>query len=134
MKKTIIGLSGLIIMTFFVIFAVNAQNNDQKSKKQGTKVSQNISQCLSMASGSCCSGTKMANCSGGNCSAMNCNASKCKAGKCDPATCKGGNGDPATCNGGKCEQATCKTNCGGASTALRGGPMNCNRDIAIAAK
>jgi hypothetical protein len=124
MKKTIIGLSGLIIMTFFVIFAVNAQNNDQKSKKQGTEVSQNISQCPSMASGSCCSGTKMANCSGGSCSAMNCNASKCKAGKCDPAT----------CNGGKCDQATCKTNCGGASTALRGGPMNCNRDIAIAAK
>ena len=111
-------------MTFFVIFAVNAQNNDQKSKKQGTEVSQNISQCPSMASGSCCSGTKMANCSGGSCSAMNCNASKCKAGKCDPAT----------CNGGKCDQATCKTNCGGASTALRGGPMNCNRDIAIAAK
>jgi len=134
MKKIIIGLSGLIVLTFFVIFAVNAQNSDQKSDKPGSEISQNISQYPSMATGTCCSGTKMANCSGSRCSAVNCDASKCKAGKCDPATCRGGNCDTSNCKGGNCNQATCKTNCNGASTAMRGGPMNCNRDIAIAAK
>lgn len=127
MKKTIIGLSGLIVLTFFVIFAVNAQNNHKEVGKSGTEVSQSISKCIATASCSGLSGSKMANCCGGNSSAMNCDAAKCKAGKCDPATCKRGNCDPATCNGGKCDQATCKTNCSGASTGMLSGPMNCNR-------
>lgn len=134
MKKALIAVSGLLVLTFVLILTISAQNNDQKSKKPRAEISQNIAQCPSVAKCQGLTASKMANCCGGNCAAMNCNAAKCKAGKCDPATCKGGKCDPATCNGGKCDQATCKTNCSGASTSMRGGPMNCNKDIAVAAK
>lgn len=109
MKKVIIGLSSLIVLTFVIIFAINAQDNNQQGKSE---VSQGITCCTSMDK--CCgpSDSKIS-----NCSTMKCDPANCKAGKCDPATCKGNNCDPATC----------KTNCGGAATALKCGPMNCNR-------
>ena len=134
MKKTIIGLSGLIVLTFFVIFAVNAQNNDKEGRKSGTEVSQNIAQTVSP--GSCCniSGSKTSACKSANCSAKKCDASKCKDGKCDPGTCKVGICDPANCSGGKCEQSTCKSSCGITASGMMAGPMNCNRDAVIAAK
>lgn len=129
MKKTIIGLSGLIVLTFFVIFAVNAQNNDREGRKSGTEVSQNIAQTVSI--GSCCNlaGSKTNGCKSGKCSAIKCDASNCKDGKCDKRTCKGGKCDPANCSSGKCEQSACKSN-----TGMLSGPMNCNRDAVVAAK
>lgn len=134
MKKTIIGLSGLIVLTFFVIFAVNAQNNDKEVRKSGMEVSQNITQTVS--TGSCCniSGSKTIACKSGNCSTMKCDASKCKDGKCDQGSCKGGTCDPANCSGGKCEQSSCKSNCSKSASGILSGPMNCNRDAVIAAK
>lgn len=134
MKKTIIGLSGLIVLTFFVIFAVNAQNNDKEVRKSGTEVSQNIAQTVSP--GSCCniSGSKTSACKSANCSAKKCDAAKCKDGKCDPGTCKVGTCDPANCSGGKCEQSSCKSSCGISASGMMSGPMNCNRDAVIAAK
>lgn len=134
MKKTIIGLSGLIVLTFFVIFALNAQNNDKEVKKSGTEISKNITQTVSP--GSCCniSGTKTSTCKSANCSTMKCDASKCKDSKCDPGTCKGSTCDPANCNGGKCEQASCKSSCTIGASGMMAGPMNCNRDVSVAAK
>lgn len=66
MKKTIIGLSGLIVLTFFIIFAVNAESNDQEGRKANTEVSQNISPSSSIAMSPGYSGSKMANCCNGN--------------------------------------------------------------------
>ena len=134
MKKTIIGLSGLIVLTFFVIFALNAQNNNKEVSKSGTEVSQNISQTVSP--GSCCniSGSKTSACKSANCSAMKCDASKCNDGKCDPETCKVGTCDPVNCSGGKCEQSSCKSICGKSNSGMLSGAMNCNRDAVIAAK
>lgn len=134
MKKTIIGLSGLIVLTFFVIFTLNAQNNYKEVRKSGTEVSQNIAQKLSP--GSCCniSGSKTSTCKSANCSAMKCDASKCKDGKCDPGTCKVGSCDPANCNGGKCLQSSSKSSCGKSASGMLSGPMNCNRDAALAAR
>lgn len=134
MKKTIIGLSGLIVMTFFVIFAVNAQNIDKEVRKSAPEVSQNIAQTVSPVS--CCniSGSKSSGCNSVKCSEMKCDASKCKEGKCDQATCKCGTCDPANCSGGKCEQSSCKSSCSKSNSGMLSGPMNCNRDAVIAAK
>lgn len=127
MKKVIIGLSGLIVLTFLIIITVNAQSNDQKSRKANTEVSRNISPCPSSATCQGLSGSKIAGCNSSKCSAMDCNLVKCKEVRCDPATCKGGNCDPSNCKGGNCNQVTCKTNFSGASTGMLSGPMNCNR-------
>jgi len=113
MKKLIIGLFGLVILTFIIIFTVNAQNSDQQSKKLTSEDLQQISQTVS--SGSCCSVS--GSCNSDSCSTMKCDASKCKQGKCDPATCQGG----------KCDSLDCKANCKNASSVSKCGPMNCNR-------
>ena len=134
MKKTIIGLSGLIVMAFFVIFAVNAQNIDKEVRKSGPEVSKNIAQTVSPVS--CCniSGSKSSGCNSVKCSEMKCDASKCKEGKCDQASCICGTCDPANCSGGKCEQSSCKSTCSKSTSGMLSGPMNCNRDGVIAAK
>ena len=134
MKKTIIGLCGLIALTFFVIFALNAQNNNKEVRKSGTEVSQNIAKTVTP--GSCCniSGSKSNACKSAKCSAMKCDASKCNDGKCDQGTCKGGTCDTANCSGGKCEKSSCKSNCSKSASGMLSGPMNCNRDTVIAAK
>ena len=134
MKKTIIGLSGLIVLTFFVIFALNAQNNNKEVRKSGTEVSQNIAQTVSP--GSCCniSGSKTSACKSAKCSAMKCDASKCKAGRCDQGTCNCGTCDPANCSGKKCEKSAYKSNCSKSASGMLSGPMNCNRDAVIAEK
>ena len=106
MKKAIIGLSGLIVLTFFIIIAVNAQNNDQQNMKLNSGTTQDISQTLSP--GLCCSlsGSKTTACNSTNCSVVKCDASKCKEGKCDPATCKTkcaeAKGDMKNCDMSKC--------------------------------
>jgi hypothetical protein len=45
MKKILIGLSGLVILVFIVIIAVNAQSNTREKKKDTTEVSKNASKC-----------------------------------------------------------------------------------------
>ena len=117
MKKVIIGLSGLIVLTFFIIFAVDAQNNNKEVSKANTEISKDFSQCSSVATCPGFSSSKSAACNSSKCSAMNCGAAKCNGCKCDPATCKVG----------KCDPLTCKTNCKFASSEVKCGPMNCNR-------
>ena len=127
MKKVIIGLSGLFLLTFFIIFTVIAKNNDKETKKAKIEVSKDFSQCPSIALGSCCSGSKVANCCTTKSTQENCDASKCKEGKCDLTTCKGSKCDQATCQGGKCDPSTCKTNYGATSLSMVSVPMNCNK-------
>lgn len=127
MKKVIIGFSGLLVLTFFIMLTVIAQNNDKETKKAKTEVSKDFSQCPSIAMGSGCSGSQMANCSATKSATLNCDASKCNEGKCDPATCQGGKCDPTTCQSGKCDPSTCKTNCEKVSLSMVSTPMNCNR-------
>lgn len=127
MKKVIIGLSGLLVLTFFIMFTVNAQNNDKEIKKANTEISKDFSQNPSIALTPGCSGSKAANCCANKSTPANCDASKCKGGKCDPSTCKGSKCDQATCQGGKCDPSTCKTNCGATSLNMVSVPMNCNK-------
>ena len=127
MKKTIIGLSCLFVLTFFIMFTVIAQNNDKETQKAKIEVSNDFSRCPSLANGSCCSVSKVTNCCATKSSPLNCDASKCKEGKCDPSTCKGSKCDQATCQGGKCDASTCKTNCGATSLSMVSVPMNCNK-------
>ncbi len=133
-KKVIIGLTGLIVLAFFVIIAVNAQKNDKGVTKSGTEVSQNILPCASNTKGSCCTGSKIANCCSAKSSGMNCDVANCKASKCDPTKCKVENCNPATCNEGQCDQTRYMKSCSGSSKQITCGPMNCNRDVIVAAR
>lgn len=117
MKKVFIGLSGLIVLTFVIIFAVNAQNSNKQVSNANTEISNDFSQCPSAATCPGFSSSKSAACNSSKCSAMNCKAEKCNGGKCDPTT----------CSVGKCDLSTCKTNCKSASSEVKCGPMNCNR-------
>ena len=121
MKKVIIGISTLIVLTFIIIFAVNvnAQNGNQQDK---SKISQVVTCCASITQ--CCN-PEDSNMTEN--STMKCDPAKCKGGKCNPATCKEEKCDPATCKGNNCDPATCKINCGGATLTMKFGPMNCNR-------
>jgi hypothetical protein len=107
MKKVIIGLSGLIVLTFIIIFTVNSQNSDQKSRNADSIESQDISTYPPM--GKCCNNSDLI--------IASCNTTNCSIMKCDPSTCKGD----------KCDPATCKPNCGGVSIEMKCVPMNCNR-------
>ena len=137
MKKAIIGLSCLFVLTFFIMFTVIAKNNDKETKKAKIEVSNEFSQSPSIAIGSCCSGSKVANCCATKSTPVNCDASKYKEGKCDPSTCKGSKCDqaacqgekcdPSTCKGSKCDPSTCKTNSGATSLSMVSVPMNCNK-------
>jgi hypothetical protein len=98
MKKIIIGLSVVLISAFVVILAVNAQNNQQETKKSCTEMSKDGSKCP--AASSCC---KMKY--GTTSEARPCDQSKCKEKSCDPAKCKEA----------KCEHEGCKAACETAS-------------------
>jgi len=77
MKKIIIGFSGLIVLTFLIIFAVSAQNNDKEVRKAKTEVSKESSQCPSSAT---CIGhlsSKTAACDPAKCAEMKCDPAKC---------------------------------------------------------
>jgi hypothetical protein len=98
MKKVIIGLSVVLISAFVVILAVNAQNNQQETKKSCTEMSKDGSKCP--ATSSCC---KMKY--GATSEARACDQSKCKEKSCDPAKCKEAKG----------EHEGCKASCSSAS-------------------
>ncbi len=77
MKKAIIGLSALVILSFVVLMFVNAQTDAPKGKKEQTE-----------ATAKCCPAStdcpKAAQASAG-CAVSN--PEKCKELGCDPATC-----------------------------------------------
>lgn len=87
MKKAIIGLSGLVILSFVVILFINAQNNSQEVKKTKTEIS---ACCAKSASAKECTKTaetKAVVCDPAKCKEAGCDMSKCKEAKCDPKTC-----------------------------------------------
>jgi hypothetical protein len=94
MKKIIIGLSGIVLVAFFVILVANAQNSTQEVKKASTEMSKSCSKCPSASA----------------CAKMKETASS-EAKTCDPAKCKEMGCDPAKCKEGKCDPATCKAKC-----------------------
>jgi hypothetical protein len=92
MKKAIIGISALLIIAFVVILAVNAQNNQQETKKSCTEMSKDGSKCPAAAS-SCCKTKCGATAEAKTCDKTNCKEkegceAKCKEGKCDHESCK----------------------------------------------
>jgi hypothetical protein len=120
MKKVIIGLSALMVLSFIVIFAVSAQNNDQEGKKTKAEVSKDCSKCPSASSCAAASGEAAVIASSADHGSMKCDPAKCKEGKCDPAQCKAG----------KCDPAVCKTNCANATTGAKCDPAMCSQHTA----
>lgn len=116
MKKTIIALSTLTLLAFFLIFTVNAQTNDQKDKKAKAEVSKDCSKCPSASACPMASDQTPVAASSANHAGMKCDPAQCKEGKCDPAQCKAG----------KCDPATCKSNCTNASTGMKCDPASCS--------
>lgn len=123
MKKTIIALSTLTLLAFFLIFTVNAQTNDQKDKKAKTEVSKDCSKCPSASACPMAASQAAVVVSSANQAGM----------KCDPAQCKTGKCDPANCAAGKCDPASCKSNCANASSGMKCDPASCSHQ-AVAKK
>lgn len=123
MKKIFLAVSGLIILTLFILVTVNAQGTDAIASKGKIEISISDKACCNVA------GNKMTNCCSGQ---ANCDASKCKEGKCDLATCKNCKCD-ALCSG-KCGQVSCMSKSGKSCAGVMAGPMNCAKDMPIAAK
>jgi hypothetical protein len=94
MKKTIIGLSAILVSAFIIIIAVNAQDKPQDNKKATTEVSKDCSKGPN--AGGCC---KMKY------------GSTSEAKSCDRSKCKEMAGDQAKCKEGKCTHDGCKRNC-----------------------
>jgi hypothetical protein len=89
MKKIIIGLSGLVLISFVVILFVNAEISTKEVKKSTKECTMVSAKCASTAT-----------CDSAKCKEMGCDPAKCKEGKCDPASCK------ASIAGGKCVMAS----------------------------
>ncbi len=87
MKKVIIGISALVILSFVVISAVSAQNDQKKEKKARTEAVKDCSKCPSAATCEMAAGEGPVPGSGAKHASVNCDPAKCKEGKCD-AACK----------------------------------------------
>jgi hypothetical protein len=110
MKKVLIGLSGVVILSLAVVLFVNAKPSQQDVKKAATEVSKDCAKCPSAATCTTMKETKSATCDMTKCKDGKCDMTKCKEGKCDPATCK------TKCEGmagemKNCDPAKCKTAC-----------------------
>lgn len=106
MKKVIIGISALLMLTFVVLSTVNAQSDEKKDKKAKTEAVKDCSKCPSAAACEMAAGEAPVPGSQAKHTGANCDPAKCKDGKCD-STCK------ATCtktasNAG-CNPAKCQT-------------------------
>jgi hypothetical protein len=94
MKKALIGLSGVIMLTLVVVLFVNAKNSPQDVKKTTTEQKADCGKCPSKA----------------GCGTM-AEAKTTETKTCDPAKCKEAGCDPAKCKEGKCDDTTCKAKC-----------------------
>jgi hypothetical protein len=99
MRKIIIGLSGLVILSLVVILFVNAENGTKEINKPSSEVKMNCAKSPSAAPCAMMGETKSATCDPAKCKEMGCDPAKCKEGICDPATCK------INCAGMKSEMA-----------------------------
>jgi hypothetical protein len=115
MKKVIIGLSCLILLTLTVILFTNARTGTQDVKKATTEVSKDCTKGPSSSTCTKMAGTKAGFCDMAKCKEGKCDMTKCKAGKCDPAVCKT-NCTVAKCCIKNCDPAKCATNCAMKST------------------
>ncbi|MFO7621818.1 MAG: hypothetical protein R6W81_11235 [Bacteroidales bacterium] len=95
MKKIIIGLSGLIVLTFFVVLLVSAQSSDKETGKARTEI---VKECPHSSGQMACPGhtaEKSAPCNPADCKDAGCDHENCTgtcketatAAKCDPAVC-----------------------------------------------
>jgi hypothetical protein len=107
MKKVIIGISALVILSFVVISAVTAQNDQKKEKKARTEAVKDCSKCPSAATCEMAAGEDPVPGSRAKHASANCDPAKCKEGKCDSA-CKTActkTGPDAKCDPAKCPSA-----------------------------
>jgi hypothetical protein len=110
MKKTLIGISVVLVSVFVIILAVNAQNNPQETRKSNTEVSKdcpkgpNASGCCKMKYGTA---AEVKPCDQSKGRAMGCDPAKCKEGKCTYEGCKA-KCETASGAGKKCDQANNK--------------------------
>jgi hypothetical protein len=91
MKKVLIGLSGVVMLTLVTILFINAKNSPREVKKAATETSIDCAKCPSTpACGmmTAAKKTEVKSCDPAKCKEMGCDPAKCKEGKCDPATCK----------------------------------------------
>jgi hypothetical protein len=94
MKKIIIGLSGLIVLIFLIIFTISAKN-DKEITKAKSEVAMDCSKCPSTTLCTSNSSSKTVTCDPAKCSEMKCDPATCKTNckdasaqlKCDPAKC-----------------------------------------------
>jgi hypothetical protein len=108
MKKTLIALSGILLIAFFVIFVANAGSKDPEGKKKAcTEVAKDCGKCPAAD----CAKTAQADCTKkcdpAKCKEMGCDQARCKADGCDPAKCKA-NCKEATAEVKSCPQSKCK--------------------------
>jgi hypothetical protein len=110
MKKIIVVISGLLLVTIMVIKVANAQNLPQDVKKPSTEAKMDCGKCPSSAS----------------CDKM----SESKTGevkKCDPAKCKEMGCDPAKCKEARCDSSKSKAGCTGARSMMKNcDPSKCS--------
>ncbi|MDF1575877.1 MAG: hypothetical protein P1P86_11880 [Bacteroidales bacterium] len=109
MKKLLISIGSILIMTFVVILFVNAAESkkDPKKAKSETTKTEVTAPCPATCNHS--TGEKPTTCDPASCPDH-------KDGACDPATCmahKDGNCDPAACAAHKEEASTVGPACGG---------------------
>jgi hypothetical protein len=101
MKRFIIGLSGLIVLTFIVILFFNGQNSNTGVRKTATEVSKCCSKCPSTTT---CA-------KGGDSKAVACDSTKCKEAKCDMSKSTEGKCGMAKTQEGKSGPSTSKKDC-----------------------
>ena len=107
MKKLIISLGSVLVLTFVLVFFVNSpvtgQDQNKKAKTEVTKTCTHAATCDKNAKCDKCT----------NCDPAKCKEAGCdhKAGTCDPATCKShvekGKKEGKACDPAKCT-GTCK--------------------------
>jgi len=103
MKKLLISIGSLLIMSFVIVLFINATESDKNPKK--TKADVKKETVVTPCSAACThSGDKSATCDPEKCKELNCDH---KDGKCDPAMCE------AHKDGKTCSQSTggCKGTC-----------------------
>ena len=106
MKKLLITIGGLLIMTFVVVLFVNATGSKKDTKKAKTEVKKDGTTVPCSATCKLSTVDNAATCDPAKCKGTNCDPEKCKAAGCDPATCKG-NCEKAGTGTKTCDPAAC---------------------------
>lgn len=104
MKKLLISIGSILILSFVVVLFINAAESDKDPKKERAKVKKEVVAAPCSAACNHSSGDKPENCDPATCTSH-------KDGKCDPATCTAHKeGEAGTCSqkAAGC-QGTCHT-------------------------